>query len=147
MTATNGAGDREALRAEIQQTRAELGETVEALAAKMDVKSRVKGSAAQTRQRMQQQAGEAAHRVQQQAGEAAQRVQRQAGEAAQRVQRQAGQAAQRMQRQAGQAMASVRGSGSGLGRTVRTYRVPLAAVGAGAVAALVAVLVWRGRRR
>lgn len=53
----NGYGNPEALRAEIRQTRAELGETVQALAAKADVKARIKGSAAQTRDRMRRRAG------------------------------------------------------------------------------------------
>lgn len=57
MTHSNGFGNPEALRAEIRQTRAELGETVQALAARADVKARIKGSAAQTRDRMRQQAG------------------------------------------------------------------------------------------
>jgi hypothetical protein len=56
MTSGNGRGDAEALRAEIARTRAELGETVQALAAKADVKARVKESAAQTRLRVRQQA-------------------------------------------------------------------------------------------
>ncbi|MFC0528449.1 DUF3618 domain-containing protein [Phytohabitans kaempferiae] len=47
----NGRVDTEALRAEIRQTRAELGETVQALAAKADVKARVRRSAAQTVER------------------------------------------------------------------------------------------------
>jgi hypothetical protein len=48
---TNGKVDTEALRAEIRQTRAELGETVQALAAKADVKARVRQSVAQTTER------------------------------------------------------------------------------------------------
>lgn len=58
MTASNGFGNREALRAEIRQTRAELGETVQALAAKADVKARIKGSAAHTRDRVRNRAGQ-----------------------------------------------------------------------------------------
>lgn len=48
---TNGKVDTEALRAEIRQTRAELGETVQALAAKADVKARVRHSVTQTAER------------------------------------------------------------------------------------------------
>ena len=48
---TNGKVDTEALRAEIRQTRADLGETVQALAAKADVKARVRGSVAHTAER------------------------------------------------------------------------------------------------
>ncbi|MEE6261972.1 DUF3618 domain-containing protein [Plantactinospora sonchi] len=58
MNRSNGTGNPEALRAEIRQTRAELGQTVQALAAKADVKARIKGSAAQTRERMRQRAGQ-----------------------------------------------------------------------------------------
>lgn len=47
----NGKVDTEALRAEIRQTRAELGETVQALAAKADVKARVRHSVAHTTER------------------------------------------------------------------------------------------------
>lgn len=48
---TNGKVDTEALRAEIKQTRADLGETVQALAAKADVKARVRQSVAHTGER------------------------------------------------------------------------------------------------
>ncbi|GAA3762818.1 hypothetical protein GCM10022225_55580 [Plantactinospora mayteni] len=58
MTRSNGFGNPEALRAEIRQTRAELGETVQALAARADVKARLRGSAAQTRNRVKQRAGQ-----------------------------------------------------------------------------------------
>ena len=47
----NGHGDTELLREEIRRTRAELGDTVQALAAKVDVKARVRASAAHTRER------------------------------------------------------------------------------------------------
>ncbi|WP_433532486.1 DUF3618 domain-containing protein [Micromonospora sp. CA-263727] len=52
----NGTGDTEALREEIRRTRVELGETMEALAAKADVKKRLKSSAEQARERMREQA-------------------------------------------------------------------------------------------
>lgn len=55
--------DVEALRAEIKQTRAELGETVQALAAKADVKARAIHQVEQTRQRVRAQAAEATGRV------------------------------------------------------------------------------------
>jgi DNA polymerase III delta prime subunit len=55
----NGSGDLDLLRAEIRQTRAELGQTVQALAAKTDVKTRVRLSAARTRQRLREQAVQA----------------------------------------------------------------------------------------
>jgi hypothetical protein len=71
MTASNGAGDTEALRNEIRQTRAELGETIQALAARADVKARLKESAAQTRARLMEQAARKTEQVRQQAGQAA----------------------------------------------------------------------------
>ncbi|MEJ3744774.1 DUF3618 domain-containing protein [Actinomycetes bacterium KLBMP 9797] len=48
----HGETDTELLRAEIRRTRAELGDTVQALAAKADVKARVRASATQTRERV-----------------------------------------------------------------------------------------------
>jgi hypothetical protein len=53
----------EALRAEIQQTRADLGATVQALAAKADVKARMKESAAHTAAQVRQSAGHAVERA------------------------------------------------------------------------------------
>lgn len=64
MTQGNGAGDQDALRDEIRRTRTELGETVEALAAKADVKARIKESAAQTRERVRERAGHTVAAVQ-----------------------------------------------------------------------------------
>ncbi|MEV1290179.1 DUF3618 domain-containing protein [Micromonospora sp. NPDC049679] len=56
MTPGDGHGDIELLRAEIERTRAELGQTVQALAAKADVKARMKESADRTTQRVRDQA-------------------------------------------------------------------------------------------
>ncbi|MFY1632628.1 DUF3618 domain-containing protein [Solwaraspora sp. WMMB335] len=52
----NGSGDLESLRAEIRQTRAELGQTIQALAAKTDVKTRLRLGAARTGQRVRDRA-------------------------------------------------------------------------------------------
>jgi hypothetical protein len=52
--------DPQELRAEIEQTRADLGETVEALAAKTDVKARAKDAAGNVADRAKEQAGKAA---------------------------------------------------------------------------------------
>ena len=52
----------EEIRAEIKLTRAELGETVQALAAKADVKARAREQVEQTRERVKLQASEAADR-------------------------------------------------------------------------------------
>jgi ElaB/YqjD/DUF883 family membrane-anchored ribosome-binding protein len=66
-TSGNGSGDTEALRAEIEQTRAALGDTVQALAAKADVKARVRESAAQTRAKVRQRAAETTAQLREQA--------------------------------------------------------------------------------
>ena len=70
MTTGNGRGDAEALRAEIAQTRAALGDTVQALAAKADVKARVRESAAQTKARVRQQAVQTSGQLRAQAAQA-----------------------------------------------------------------------------
>ena len=72
----NGTGDTEALREEIRRTRVELGETMEALAAKADVKARLKDSAEQAKERMREQAAQTVARVR---GQAAQRRRARAG--------------------------------------------------------------------
>ncbi|MBX7267969.1 DUF3618 domain-containing protein [Micromonospora sp. Llam7] len=64
----NGTGDTEALRADIRRTRVELGETMEALAAKADVKKRLKSSADQARERVRAQAALTVARVRAQSG-------------------------------------------------------------------------------
>ncbi|MCW6010533.1 DUF3618 domain-containing protein [Micromonospora sp. CPCC 205371] len=51
MNGTNGSGDVEMLREDIRQARADLGETVQALAAKADVKARMRASAEHTKER------------------------------------------------------------------------------------------------
>jgi len=53
----------EALRREIEQTRAELGETVEALAARADVKARAHEAVDDVKQRARDAAGEARAQV------------------------------------------------------------------------------------
>ncbi|MGW1061716.1 DUF3618 domain-containing protein [Micromonospora sp. NBC_01412] len=67
----NGAGDTEALREEIRRTRVELGETMEALAAKADVKARLRSSAEQAKGRMREQAAQTVARVREQAAQGA----------------------------------------------------------------------------
>jgi hypothetical protein len=99
----NGRGDADALRAEIAQTRAALGDTVQALAARADVKARVRESAAQTSARVRQRAT--------------------------------------------QATAQLRGQATYASAQARRAPVPWGAVAAGAVAAALAVLVLRWRRR
>lgn len=75
-TAGNGAGpaapdDAEHLRAEIAATRQRLGETVEQLAAKVDVKSRARAQAAQLAGRVKGTAGQASGTVRKAAAQGA----------------------------------------------------------------------------
>jgi hypothetical protein len=74
---SNGSGEKkdlDALRAEIKLTRAELGETVQALAAKADVKARAKEQVEATRQRVEAQAADALGKVRAAAQQAGERV-------------------------------------------------------------------------
>ncbi|SCL33355.1 Protein of unknown function [Micromonospora nigra] len=110
MTSNGSGGDNEALREEIRRTRVELGETVEALAAKADVKARLRSSADQARERMREQASATVARVRGQAETA------------------------RLRAQEG-------------GEVVRRDPTPFAALAAGAVVAVVVLMIIRGRRR
>ncbi|MEV4489384.1 DUF3618 domain-containing protein [Micromonospora coxensis] len=67
----NGTGDTDALREEIRRTRVELGETMELLAAKADVKARLRSSAGQAKERVREQAAVTVARVR---GQAAQKA-------------------------------------------------------------------------
>jgi cobalamin biosynthesis Mg chelatase CobN len=142
MTEKNGSSkpDVEALRAEIKQTRAELGETVQALAFKADVKARAKEQVEQTKQRVRAQAADATVKMRDAALLASERV-RQA----------AAQATASARGTAAQATDKVRESGAlekaqGAGGQVRRNPIPFAAVLAAAVVVGV-ILVVRGRRR
>ncbi|MBM0237840.1 DUF3618 domain-containing protein [Micromonospora sp. ATA32] len=132
----NGHGDAEALREEIRRTRVELGETMEALAAKADVKARLKESAGQAKKRMREQAAQTVARVRGQAAEKAQVVR---GQAAQKAELARGQAAQKAQ--------AARGQAHERGEAVRRNPAPWAAIAVGAVAGVVVLLIVRGRRR
>jgi hypothetical protein len=55
--------DREAIEADIAATRADLGETVDALSRKLDVKSRVSAKAAETPRRVRGKAADTSDRV------------------------------------------------------------------------------------
>ncbi|MFI9640669.1 DUF3618 domain-containing protein [Micromonospora sp. NPDC051925] len=110
----NGTGNSEALREEIRRTRVELGETMELLAAKADVKARLKDSAEQAKDRVREQAALTVARVRGQAGQGADLARAQAYET---------------------------------GVSVRRNPTPWATIAAGAVAAVVVLLIVRGRRR
>lgn len=141
MSGKNGSSgskpDVERLRAEIRQTRAELGETVQALAAKADVKARAKDQVEQTRQRVRAQAAEATGKVKDAAHVASDKVRQAAAHA--------GAAARGTTDQAAGALRE-----SGVleqGERVRRNPVPLTAVLAVAAAVIGVILVVRGRRR
>ncbi|MFF4880511.1 MULTISPECIES: DUF3618 domain-containing protein [unclassified Micromonospora] len=121
----NGTGDTEALREEIRRTRVELGETMEALAAKADVKARLKESAEQARERLREQAAQTVARVRGQAVRRAEDARAQAHEKGELVRAQAHEK----------------------GELVRRNPVPWAAIAAGAVATVVVLMIVRGRRR
>jgi cobalamin biosynthesis Mg chelatase CobN len=143
MTENNGSSkpDVDALRADIKQTRAELGETVQALAAKADVKARAKEQVEQTKQRVRAQAADATGKVRDAALLAGDRV-RQA----------AAQATANARGTATQATDKVRESGAlekaqGAGEQVRRNPVPFTTVLVAAAVVIGVILVIRGRRR
>ncbi|MCM0677210.1 DUF3618 domain-containing protein [Micromonospora phytophila] len=82
-----GSGDTDALREEIRRTRVELGETMEALAAKADVKARLRSSADQAKDRMREQAAQTVARVRGRATQQAQVARVQAQEKGEVVRR------------------------------------------------------------
>lgn len=125
---SGGKPDVEALRAEIKQTRADLGETVQALAAKADVKARAKEQVEQTKQKVKAQAVEATEKVRGAAAAATDRV-RHAGAGVRVAAAEAGDQAQ------------------GTAEQVRRNPIPVVAVLAGVVAVIGVILIVRGRRR
>jgi uncharacterized protein DUF3618 len=125
---SNGSGEKkdlEALRAEIRQTRAELGETVQALAARADVKARAKEQVELTKQRVRTQAAEATDRVR--------AVAQQAGD--------------RVRTAAAQARQSASGESSGDTPAAGGLRPNPILIGAALAAVVGIILIVRGRRR
>ncbi|MBU2666645.1 DUF3618 domain-containing protein [Actinoplanes bogorensis] len=116
----------EELRAKTQRDRAELGETVQALAAKADVKARAKEQVEQTRQRVRAQAVEATERVREAAAAAAGAVSGKAHEVADQT--------------------TIKVNGNTRDQ-IRNSPVPISLVFAGVVAAVGIILILRGRRR
>jgi Tfp pilus assembly protein FimV len=117
--------DLDALRAEIKQTRAELGETVQALTAKADVKARAKESVEQTKQKVKAQVAEAT-------GKATDAVRSATHTVTTKVQSAADTASDKAPE---------------VTEGVRRNPVPLGAVLIGVVAAIGVILIVRGRRR
>jgi hypothetical protein len=132
MTTDNGPGDADKRREEIQNTRAELGETVEALTAKADPRALVQQTAAQAKMRIRESAVQAPKKVGQQAVQATKTV---------------GQNTVQRAKQAGQQvpprMKAARTSVSQVGTRIRGKPAATAAIAAAAVA----LVVLQRRRR
>jgi hypothetical protein len=148
--------DVAALRAEIKQTRTDLGETVQALAAKADVKARAKEQVEQTKQKVRAQAAEATGKVRDAAVAAGDRVRAAAGQAADKAGHassqavdKAGQASSQVADAAGQAADRVRTAGpvNGSGVAGAGRRVPVELLVAGVAALVGVILLVRGSRR
>ena len=138
MSEKNGASEPkpsiEELRADIKQTREELGETVQALAAKADVKARAKEQVEQTKLKVKAQAAEATEKVRVAAVAAAGAVSGKVREATDQATSAADQAG------ASDLVVDVRAR-------VRNSPVPLPLVVAGVMAFVGVILIVRGRRR
>jgi hypothetical protein len=133
MSEKNGSSqkpDVQALREEIAHTRAELGETVQALAAKADVKARAKDQVEQTKQRVKAQASEAGSKARDAALAASTKVRAAAEQAGDRARTTVAQVQE-----------------SDTADQVRRQPVPLVAILAGVAAVVGVILVIRGRRR
>jgi len=143
MTEKNGSSkpDVDALKADIKQTRAELGETVQALAAKADVKARAKEQVEQTKQRVKAQAADATGKVRDAALLATDRVRHAAAQATASARGTAVQATDKVRESGALDKAQVAGD------QVRRNPVPVAAVLAAAALVVGVILVVRGRRR
>ncbi|GIF13197.1 DUF3618 domain-containing protein [Actinoplanes teichomyceticus] len=132
MSESNGTPEKPdlaALRKEIRETRAELGQTVQALAARADVKARAREQVEQTKQRVLDQAAVATGRVRAAAAQAGASVRGTAGQATERLREAApGELAHE---------ATAR---------VRATPVPAALVFAGLAAVVGVILIMRGRR-
>ncbi|MEU5345558.1 DUF3618 domain-containing protein [Streptomyces sp. NPDC020766] len=144
--AAGGAKGPDELRRQIQETRGQLGDTVEELAAKADMKGRARARGAELKDK----ASEAGHAVQDKAAQAGHVVQDKATETGRVVQDKAVQAGHVVQSRATQAGHAVQDNVPRPVRTAVTNAVqagkrhpgPVLIAGAGAV---VAAGVWRRR--
>jgi len=143
MTEKNGSSkpDVDALRADIKQTRAELGETVQALAAKADVKARAREQVEQTKQRVRTQAVDATRGFRDAALLASDRVRQAAVQATASARGTAVQATDKV-RESG-ALEKAQGAGDQL----RRNPIPLGTLLTAAAVVIAVILVIRGRRR
>ncbi|HEX8347339.1 MAG TPA: DUF3618 domain-containing protein [Actinoplanes sp.] len=177
MSKNNGSGDGkpdvDALRDDIKQTRAELGETVQALAAKADVKARAKDQVEQTKQRVKAQAVQATDKVREAALQATDKVKGTAVQATEKVKGTASQATDKVRggtattdsTTVGSTGGAIRVSGptgdsgasvalkkaqlsaQNAGVRIRSNPRPAAGVLAAGAAILIVLLIIRGRRR
>jgi len=131
----------EELRADIEQTRTDLGETVQALAAKADVKARAKDQVEQTKQKVLAQAVEAGEKVRVATVAATDKVRAAAAQAGDK----AAQAGEKVGPKVGvdDPQALVHRARE----EVRASPVPLSLVFAGVAALVGVILIVRGRRR
>jgi cobalamin biosynthesis Mg chelatase CobN len=137
----DGKPDVAALRAEIAQTRADLGETVQALAAKADVKARAKEQVEQTKAKVKAQAAGATERVREAAHLASGKVRDAASQASDKARDTATQATDKVKESGALDRADE------ARQQVRNNPIPLAAVLAGLAAVVGVILIVRGRRR
>ncbi|MBY8866029.1 MULTISPECIES: DUF3618 domain-containing protein [Streptomyces] len=155
-TGAVGAKGPDELRQQIERTRSQLGDTVEELAAKADVKGRAKARAADLKDKagaltvqLRSTAAQAGHRVQEKTALAGHRVQEKTAEAGHRVQEKTAEAGHRAQltaQRAGHTTGdSVRRPVSGAVEVCRRHPRQLMIVGAVGAAALVAGLLARRR--
>jgi len=133
--------DVDALRADIEQTRAELGETVQALAAKADVKARAREQVELTKAKAKAQVYDATEKVRGAAASAA-------AAASDKVRAATSQAGDKVS----PAIEKVRETGAldkaqEAREQVRRNPVPFAAVLAAGVALVGIILIVRGRRK
>lgn len=155
-TGAVGAKGPDELRQQIERTRSQLGDTVEELAAKADVKGRAKARAADLKDKagaltvqLRSTAAQAGHRVQEKTALAGHRVQEKTAEAGHRIQEKTAEAGHRAQLTAQRAghttTDSVRRPVSGAVEVCRRHPRQLMIVGAVGAAALVAGLLARRR--
>jgi hypothetical protein len=137
----NGAqapADRQALQEEIERTREHLGETVEALVAKADVKARAQDKARELTGRLKAKADQADVKAQ---------AQRQARHLAGLLKSTAAQGRHRAASLSDRAPDTVREAADSAAATARRNRLPLAAAIGAAVASVLAWLLIRRWRR
>lgn len=147
------AGSPEELREQIEETRGELGDTVEALSHKLDVKGRAKDGIEERKQaakdgvqHAKESLSETAAAAKAKVEDAAASAQAKATGAAQTAQERATDAAAAAQQTASGAAAGAQDTAGRAGQQVQENKVPVAAVAAVA-GLLVVVVVWRRRSR